>query len=236
MTHADARQAEKLAIAGKRYILHDHFAVIVFLGLGLAAAQTLSWNNIWLYSAAFLLIKSFSAALLVRINPAVLNARGTKRQTDKAESLFLTVFAACSLATPVVAGLDAGAPGWTHGSFLELSAGLVLAFAGFGFASWALAENAFFEPTVRLQQDRGQRVCSSGPYAIVRHPGYSGAIVGTLAAPLVLGSLWCLIPILIQNIALILRAAREDKLLQGQLDGYAEYARKVKYRIVPFVW
>ena len=100
MTQADPRQAEKLALEGKRYILHDHFAVIIFLGLGLGAARTLSWNNIWLYSAAFLLIKSFSAAVLARINPAVLNARGTKRQTDKAERLFLTVFTACSLATP----------------------------------------------------------------------------------------------------------------------------------------
>jgi protein-S-isoprenylcysteine O-methyltransferase Ste14 len=150
--------------------------------------------------------------------------------------MFFLVLVPASIALPIVAGLDVGAPGWTHASLVELVIGVVLALAGGGLTIWALAENAFFEPSVRLQSDRGQRVCSTGPYRFVRHPGYVGAmLVGFCVAPVV-GSRWALIPAAVQACALIVRTRYEDRMLHESLEGYADYARETRYRLFPGVW
>lgn len=89
---------------------------------------------------------------------------------------------------------------------------------------------------VRLQYDRSHQVATSGPYKYVRHPGYIGFIVFNLATPLMLGSLWALIPGVIMTILFIIRTALEDSTLRNELEGYKEYALKVSYRLIPGVW
>ena len=97
--------------------------------------------------------------------------------------------------------------------------------------------NPYFEKTARIQKDRDQKVITTGPYCYVRHPGYIGTIVGyALAPPIMLGSWWALLPALLATLSLIVRTALEDRMLQDELDGYAAYAARVRFRLVPYLW
>jgi protein-S-isoprenylcysteine O-methyltransferase Ste14 len=99
-----------------------------------------------------------------------------------------------------------------------------------------MAVNEHFETTVRIQHDRDHQVCNKGPYRFVRHPGYSGFLISSLAGPLVLGSWYALIPTAVVMILFVIRTALEDRTLRLELPGYEEYAQKTKYRLVPKVW
>ena len=96
--------------------------------------------------------------------------------------------------------------------------------------------NKFFSAVVRIQRERGHTVVASGPYQYVRHPGYAGGIVANFAIPLLLGSLWALVPAVLVNCLLIVRTALEDSTLQEELDGYRDYAGRVRYRLLLGVW
>ena len=96
--------------------------------------------------------------------------------------------------------------------------------------------NPHFEQTVRIQKDRGHKVISSGPYKIVRHPGYFGGIVFAVSIPLIIGSIFALIPAGIYVILFMIRASLEDKTLHKELDGYRKYAKSVKYKLFPGIW
>ena len=102
--------------------------------------------------------------------------------------------------------------------------------------TWATSVNKFFEPSVRIQTDRGHRVIDTGPYAIVRHPGYALGYPLFLGMPLALGSLWASIPALFFGLFLIVRTILEDRTLRNELPGYKDYAQRVRYRLVPGVW
>ncbi len=140
------------------------------------------------------------------------------------------------MAVFVLGGLD-----FRFGWSLELPLWLWLAAVAVliltsAFSSWAMISNAFFAPTVSIQEDRGHTVVTGGPYRFVRHPAYIGWILGTLATALVLGSLWALVPAVLGGIVFVFRTALEDQTLQAELEGYRAYAAEVKYRLVPGVW
>lgn len=101
---------------------------------------------------------------------------------------------------------------------------------------WAMYVNAFFSSVVRIQKDRGQKVCQDGPYKYVRHPGYTGVLFIFPSMAIVLGSYWALIPGFVGTIAIIIRTILEDKTLQKELEGYKEYTKKTKYRLIPYIW
>jgi protein-S-isoprenylcysteine O-methyltransferase Ste14 len=107
---------------------------------------------------------------------------------------------------------------------------------GQGIFIWAKRANAFFSTVVRIQKERGHTVCQDGPYGFVRHPGYVGGILYGLSGPLVLGSLWALIPTALGLVLVIIRTSLEDKTLQEELTGYVEYSQKVKYKLIPGIW
>lgn len=113
---------------------------------------------------------------------------------------------------------------------------IILYIAGYAIFLWARKTNNYFSSVVRIQNDRGHKVCNSGPYRIIRHPGYFGAIFYTMATPLLLGSTIALIPALLSVVLVIIRTILEDSTLKMELDGYKEYAEKVKYRLLPFIW
>ena len=96
--------------------------------------------------------------------------------------------------------------------------------------------NRFFAAVVRIQEDRGHTVISSGPYRVVRHPGYAGGTWTWLAMPLMLGTLWSYIPAIATVAFICLRTALEDRTLRKELPGYAEYAQRTRYRLVPGIW
>lgn len=113
---------------------------------------------------------------------------------------------------------------------------LVLTGLGYLLSVWASSVNKFYSRFVRIQTERGHHVISNGPYKTIRHPGYTGIIIFMLTTALALDSLWTLTLSGALSLLLIIRTALEDKTLQEELDGYTEYARKVRYRLVPWVW
>ena len=139
-------------------------------------------------------------------------------------------------ALPLVAGLDVRF-GWTQ----ELRvgwhvAGAAVLAAGLGLGGWAMIANAYFSTAVRIQSERGHTVCRSGPYRFVRHPGYVGFILQSLGTPVLLGSLWALIPGITAAALMVIRTSLEDRTLQAELPGYPDYVQEVRYRLVPGIW
>ena len=118
---------------------------------------------------------------------------------------------------------------------LQIAAFAVYAL-GSGLFSWAMITNAYFSTAVRIQDDRGHQVCTTGPYRFVRHPGYVGASLQSLVMPLMFGSLWALIPGALAVLMLVIRTTLEDQTLHEELDGYREYAQKTRYRLLPGTW
>jgi len=111
--------------------------------------------------------------------------------------------------------------------------GLAIFVLGWTLVTWCMVVNPFFEKMVRIQTDPGPRVIETEPYAYVRHPGYVG---GMLATPLLLASAWAFVPSLIAVIGFVIRTALEDRMRHAELPGYAEYATRVRFRLVPGVW
>ena len=142
-----------------------------------------------------------------------------------------------ALAHFVIAGLDVGRYHWSDSVPLFLQ---YIGFVGFGagilLLAWAVIANRFFSSAVRVQTDRSQQVISDGPYHYVRHPAYSGEILLILFSGIALGSWLSVLPMLILAAAVIRRTRIEDKMLQNDLRGYAEYAQSVRYRLIPGLW
>jgi protein-S-isoprenylcysteine O-methyltransferase Ste14 len=207
-------------------------AVILFL-----AAGQLSWTWAWVYLAICLVSVVINGAIVLRTNPETIAERGRPQATQNWDKVIGGLWALLLyFVLPLMAGLDVHFD-WTR----ELSpawnlAGAVVLAAGLGLAGWAMITNAYFSTAVRIQSDRGQAVCRSGPYRFVRHPGYVGFILQSLGTPLLLGSWWALLPGLIAAILMVIRTALEDRFLQAELPGYREYVGQVRYRLVPGVW
>ena len=111
--------------------------------------------------------------------------------------------------------------------------GYLLFAASYAWIAWAQAVNRHFEPTVRIQTDRNHKVIDTGPYALMRHPGYIGAIGFVIGMALMLGSLWALVPAAVAIVILAGRTLGEEAVLKAELPGYAEYMQRVRYRWVP---
>src|SRR4051794_9932897 len=137
----------------------------------------------------------------------------------------------------VVAGLDVGRFGWSGPIPVAVQAAALAGYAaGMGLSLWAMAANRFFSPVVRIQAERGHRLVSTGPYALLRHPGYTGLIVGSLCGGIALGSWWSLAPLAPFVGMFLWRTAMEDRFLHEGLEGYVGYAGRVRYRLVPGLW
>ena len=138
---------------------------------------------------------------------------------------------------PVVAGALDHRLGWTPPFPAWVNTvGLLVCALGYAFAVWALVENRFFTSLVRIQTDRGHEVCDSGPYRLVRHPGYAGNLLAVLGIPLALDSAWAFAASGVAIAVSALRTGLEDRALQDELPGYREYATRVPYRLLPGLW
>jgi protein-S-isoprenylcysteine O-methyltransferase Ste14 len=161
-----------------------------------------------------------------------------KAQSAKAWDKVLAPLMALSVSFPlvIVAGLDHRF-GWTPVFPLWLIVlGFLLISIGYAFAAWALAENRFFSSVVRIKAERGHVVCDSGPYRIVRHPGYAGNLLALPGMVLALSSMWTLVPVAVALIIAVIRTTLEDRTLQDELPGYRDYARRVRYRLIPGIY
>jgi len=189
------------------------------------------WWQAWVYALLIVAISIGGRIWAERRHPGLLAERQNieKIQSAKAWDKVLAPLMALSVVFPlvIVAGLD-HRRGWSPVFPLWLIVlGFILISLGYAFAVWA---------TVRIQTDRGHVVCDSGPYRIVRHPGYAGNILPLLGIVLALGSVWTLIPAAVALIIAVIRTALEDQTLQEELPGYRDYARRVHYRLIPGIY
>jgi protein-S-isoprenylcysteine O-methyltransferase Ste14 len=198
------------------------------------------WWQAWVYSLLIFTTGIGGRIWAERRHPGLMaeRARSLKASDVKAWDKVLAPLLALSVSFPLVtvAGLDHRF-GWSAVFPIWLNiAGILLIALGYAFAVWALAENRFFSSMVRIQTDRGHVVCDSGPYRIVRHPGYAGNLLAMPGIVLALNSSWTLIPVGIAVVVAVIRTALEDRTLQEELPGYREYTSRVRYRLVPGVY
>ena len=198
-----------------------------------AAAGTVAIPGFWAYLAilAAVMIVSFAA-----LDPDLLRER--MRPGGKKPPLALRIFSLVLFMHWIVAGLDRGrfhwsdnVPVWLQGVCLFMVA------AGYALALWAMRVNRFFSSVIRIQTDRGQYVVTTGPYAFVRHPGYTAGILIIVASGPALGSWLAATFVVIFSLPFLLhRAITEDRILQVDLAGYSHYAARVRWRLLPGIW
>lgn len=200
----------------------------------------LGWRQGWLYSVLILAAGIGGRIWAEKRHPGLTAERQNiaKIQNAKAWDKVLAPLMAVSVGFPVVivAGLDHRYNWSPEFPIWLIVIGFILVSLGYAFAAWALAENRFFSSVVRIQTDRGHVVCDSGPYRFVRHPGYAGNVLALFGIVLALGSVWTLMPAAVASIITLIRTALEDQTLQEELPGYRDYARRVRYRLIPGIY
>jgi protein-S-isoprenylcysteine O-methyltransferase Ste14 len=212
------------------------FSIVLGVALFLPAGD-IRWARGWLFLLVFLVLMAASVLYLWRTNPDIFVARSRIRPGTKSWDKVLMAFLLLSFtAIFLVAAFDAGRFHWSNVSLGVIVLGYVLLCVGFVLSIWVYRVNKFAEPTVRIQTERGQKVIDTGPYAIVRHPLYLGGVILFTGIPLALGSFWALIPTAVGTLVLVVRTVLEDRTLQEELEGYKEYAGRVRYRLIPGVW
>ena len=229
----------KERILSPRVLIQVLLFVVVVPFLPLLIAGRWTWWGAWAYAAVAILGFALSRFLAARRHPDILAERARFMQHENAKSWdrpLVSLLALASTSILVVAGLDAGL-GWSTG-FGPPVKGVALAVivAGYALGSYALIENRFFSGMVRIQSDRGHQVVSGGPYRRIRHPGYAGGILTYLATPFLLASYWAIVPAALTAIVLLVRTQLEDTTLRNELPGYSDYARRVRFRILPGIW
>jgi protein-S-isoprenylcysteine O-methyltransferase Ste14 len=214
-----------------------------FLGMvGIAALLILTsgkwdWLWGWVYIILLTLAMATHVLVLVPINPALLadRAGGLRQPGARRWDIWLVIIASLAFfAIMIIAGLDERW-GWTATISMGWHiAGVLLFVIWWIFFLWAMASNPFFSEGVRIQENH--QVVTRGPYRLVRHPGYFGNLIGCLGQPLLFGSWWAFIPAVLTILAFVIRTELEDQTLQKELDGYSDYARQVRHRLVPGIW
>ncbi len=206
--------------------------VLLFL-----AAGRLDWLWGWLFLAGWLLLMLLSAVVMRRQGPDLINERGRRAENIKGwDKVLMGAYSFVLFTVPVVAGLDGVRFGWSAMPLAWHVIGGVLFIPAMIMPLWAMSANAYLSTMARIQDDRGHQVVAIGPYRYVRHPMYVGTIFFGVSIPLFLGSWWTFVPCGLIVVIFIIRTALEDKMLREELPGYAEYAQRVRYRLLPGVW
>jgi protein-S-isoprenylcysteine O-methyltransferase Ste14 len=220
-----------------RYAVREVMGTVI-MGVALFwSAGRIDWWPAWALILLMLAWITATAIVILRVNPDLLAERvGPRKGARSWDMAIMSTIGVTTLVRLVVAGLDQRY-GWTGA--IPLTAQIVaLAVSALGYALvvWATASNAFFSQIVRIQSERGHSVAAGGPYRLVRHPGYLGTILYELAVPVLLASWWALAIGGVNAILLIIRTVLEDRTLQAELSGYDDYARQVRYRLLPGIW
>ena len=208
---------------------------VMSLLLFVPAGTVCYWEG-WVYLSIFTGASIFTTLYLIRKDPALLERRmkggptAEKRPPQKVIMLFTSIG---FIALLVVPALDHRLR-WSAVPLASVVAGDLLVVVGFYLIFIVYRENTFTSATIEIAEN--QKVISTGPYAIVRHPMYASASLYLLGTPLALGSYWGLLPLIATMPFLVWRLVDEERFLAGNLLGYTEYQKKVRHRLVPFVW
>jgi protein-S-isoprenylcysteine O-methyltransferase Ste14 len=211
--------------------------VALFVLILLVPAGTWRWPAAWAFLALYLAFAVPVAIRLFRTNPGLLAQRldWTQRAPKKWDRLLMAGLIPVFVAVYALAGLDFRF-GWSAVPPAVRTGAFVLVGAFYVLLALVLRENAFLSRVVEVHPEAGHRVVSTGPYAVVRHPMYAGYVVWLLAVPVALGSLPALAPAVLLAAAIVLRTLLEDRTLHAELPGYAEYAARVRWRLLPRVF
>lgn len=219
------------------YFVKHLIGSLVFFSILFISAGHINYLPGIIYVALGLIMAILSYTVL-KVDPELLKERSKPGEnTKKWDKAILGLSLLVTISMYVVAGLDSGRYHWSPEFNPAICiAGLILTMSGQLLFLIAQKQNKFFSSTVRIQTERGHIVCDTGLYKVVRHPAYLGSIIQSLGFPLLFGSLWSIIPIILSIILLITRTYLEDKTLKSELTGYRNYADKTRYKIIPLVW
>ena len=207
---------------------------IVLLGLMLfLPAGTLNWWQGWLLLAVLFVPMIAAGFVMMKKSPDLLRKRLNVKEKQKDQQLVVKLSGLMFLAGFILAGLGKRFGWWMLPSWVSW-AGAALFLLAYAMYAEVLRENAFLSRTIEVQEN--QTVVDTGLYGIVRHPMYAATLALFLSMPLVLGSLWAFLVFLAYPFIIAGRIRGEEKLLRAELAGYEEYCRKVKWRVIPFVW
>ena len=215
---------------------------IIWLAILMAAlfvpAGTLAWPAAWVFFIEFGAASYLMTRWMARHNPALLAERMKpliQREQKAWDKVLMSAFMALWFAWCILMGLDMRF-GWSHMPAWLQAVGAIAIPVAMYIVFLTLRANTFAAPVVKIQAERGHQVVTTGPYAIVRHPMYAGALMQIVAMPLLLGSWWGLAAAPILIVLFSLRAVMEERTLIRELAGYAGYAARVRHRLIPGVW
>ncbi len=217
----------------KRFIQVVTQLIIIMIIL-FVSAGSIKWIWAWVYLGIGIFILAANGLVL---DPGLVAERGGKKEgVKKFDKIITTINIIPVIAIIVLSGLEYRF-GWSEKLPLcYYITGIVLMVLGNALFTWAMMANKYFSTSVRIQTNRNHQVAEGGPYKWVRHPGYTGYIVFTFATPMILGSLWALIPAGITMVLFVIRTILEDRTLQNELEGYKKYAGRVRYRLIPGIF
>lgn len=209
-------------------------AGIILMGLVLfLPAGTFNYPNAWLFIALLFIPMLVLGGILFLKAPQLLEKRLNSKEKEKEQAGIVAVSALMFMGSFIVAGLDFRY-GWSNVPRWLIIVAAVIQFGAYGLYAEVMRENAYLSRTVEIQEN--QKVVDTGLYGIVRHPMYTTTVLLYLAMPLVLGSIPAFIVMLTYPVIIIFRIRNEEKVLEQGLEGYSEYKKKVRYRLIPFIW
>jgi protein-S-isoprenylcysteine O-methyltransferase Ste14 len=194
--------------------------------------------NGWIYFGLYVLVNIINAVFLLLYNTDLVNRRGENQKDVKhADHLYLFFYILFTrFLAPLIAGFEYRLSDKVFTNTYIIGIGILLIVFSSFIENYAMQKNQFFERNIRIQRDREQEVISKGPYGVIRHPGYLSYVLRFIAFPMILGKLISSIIVMAGVLAIVLRTRYEDRVLMNELSGYSEYCKKVKYRLIPFIW
>lgn len=219
------------------YLIKQFIGAFIFFALLFLSAGRIDYWQGLLYVALGLIMFVLNYTVL-RIDPDLMKERSKPgADTKKWDKTILGLSFLATLAMYIVAGLDSGRYHWSPEFNMSLVVvGFILTGTGQLLFLIAQKQNRFFSSTVRIQTDRDHTVCDTGLYSVVRHPAYMGSVIQLIGFPLLFGSLWSILPVVVSLILSVTRTAMEDKTLENELKGYPDYMLKTRYKLIPFIW
>jgi protein-S-isoprenylcysteine O-methyltransferase Ste14 len=226
-----------VSIAIRKRLIQIGLLVVIQAVVLFISAWKLTWWNAWVYIGEYLAFLAFNAFILLGRHKELVEERSQIGEGAKGwDKIIGLISGAGGIAILILAGLD-DRFGWTQilPVWIQVAAFILLGLS-YPLFTWAMVSNRFFSTIVRIQKDRGHSVETGGPYRVIRHPGYTSLLVSYLSLPFALGSIWACIPMGFLVVNLLIRTALEDHTLKNELDGYKEYAGRVRSRLIPGIW
>lgn len=220
-------------LVGQVIFLFLVFALLLFLSAG-----TIVWLAAWIFLVLFFVFVVAITIWLYQHNPGLLRERMKVSSPDQkaVDRILFLLLQFAVVAWLILMPLDAMRFHWSHMPLIFQGVGVILLLCSFYLFFATFRENSYASPLIRIQQERGQTVVSSGPYHYVRHPMYAAAMLWMFGIPLLLGSWYGILWSLLLVVLMGRRAVLEERILRAELQGYGSYMGEVKYRLVPYVW